>query len=482
MKQDAINKKELQKLYQRGKISRRDFLRQAALFGVSLGSASAFLAACGAQPTAPAAAPAEKGPAETQAEASAEENPESPKPDELVLVYWTVDGDEVPVKAAMEQFEADYGVPVKWEQQANVEETNQKVLSLTLAGEQFDVMVMHVHNRPKWVEEGIAQPLDGLPGLDEYLSKMLPAARALVTYQDKVWGLPYFLSLNTYAYNTELFEQSGFSELPKTLAEMGEMAQKMKADGLVKYPIVWQAGVGSEHIGDTYFSLIASNGGELFDEELNPLFGEGSIARDTLKWWQQTFIDWEIADPASLELRWIPAIKAQATGDYVFTITRERYMNFANDPEQSPTAGKHQIFKIGQHLFAGHMWALPANAYDRNYSWNLLQYFGGHEKSGKYVYQTDRVLTSLSTGWPAIAFQDAKVKEFISKMYDPEEYNRQWEDAVFIGNVCRALSATWYGEWVDQTLVPNLQNCLAGSITADEAADNIAKGAETLRG
>ena len=70
---------ELKELYRQGRISRREFLRNATLLGASMATASAFLAACAAQqateaPTAeapaeegaPAAAPTE-APAPTQA-------------------------------------------------------------------------------------------------------------------------------------------------------------------------------------------------------------------------------------------------------------------------------------------------------------------------------------------------------------------------------------------------------------------------------
>ncbi len=50
---------ELKDLYQRGRISRREFLRNATVLGMSLAGASAFLAACG--PTAEPAAPAPAG-------------------------------------------------------------------------------------------------------------------------------------------------------------------------------------------------------------------------------------------------------------------------------------------------------------------------------------------------------------------------------------------------------------------------------------
>jgi peptide/nickel transport system substrate-binding protein len=61
---------ELEDLYLKGRITRREFLRNATLLGVSLTSASAFLAACGAQP-----APEEPAAEEPAAEEPAAEEP-----------------------------------------------------------------------------------------------------------------------------------------------------------------------------------------------------------------------------------------------------------------------------------------------------------------------------------------------------------------------------------------------------------------------
>jgi peptide/nickel transport system substrate-binding protein len=60
---------ELEDLYLKGRITRREFLRNATLLGVSFASASAFLTACGAteEPTAPPAAEATEAPAPTEA-------------------------------------------------------------------------------------------------------------------------------------------------------------------------------------------------------------------------------------------------------------------------------------------------------------------------------------------------------------------------------------------------------------------------------
>ena len=403
------------------------------------------------------------------------------KPKKVVMVYLTVDGDEPAITQTNKMFTADYGIPVDWQRTPNVEEANQKVLSLYLAKEQVDTFILHYYNMAKWVKEGIVQPLDGLPGLDEYVREMQSAIRSMVQYQGKIWGLPHFLSLNTYCYNTKLFEKAGFTKLPATLDELAEMWKKAKADRVADYPIMWQAGAGSEHVGDAYFSLVAGFGGELFDKDYNPMLGEGSAGRKALKWWRDTFQEWKIADPSSLELRWIPALKAYATGKHMFTMTRERYMLNANDASKSPTAGIHKLFRIGPHMFAGHFWALGSNAFDRHYSWIFVQYYGGKMKSGEYLGADLRAEFAGASGWPEKTLKNQKIKALWNKWFDLEEYSRQWKDARFIGDVCRAMSSTWYIEWVDRTLVPNLQNCLAGKITADQAADNIAKAAVELK-
>ena len=61
---------ELEELYRQGRISRREFLRNATLLGMSVAGAGAFLAACGTtpEPTQPPVAQAtEAAPAPTEA-------------------------------------------------------------------------------------------------------------------------------------------------------------------------------------------------------------------------------------------------------------------------------------------------------------------------------------------------------------------------------------------------------------------------------
>ena len=68
---------ELKELYRAGRITRREFMRNAALLGMSVAGASAFLAGCGGPTPAPTEAPAEE-----PTEAPEEEPTEAPPPTE----------------------------------------------------------------------------------------------------------------------------------------------------------------------------------------------------------------------------------------------------------------------------------------------------------------------------------------------------------------------------------------------------------------
>jgi len=461
------------------KLSRRDFLRYSALTGAGLVAASC------AAPT-PQVIEKEKIVTKEVEKVVTKEvekvvTATPAKPNETVLVYWTVDGDEEAIIQVSAEYEADFGVPIRWERTPNIEEFMQKVLTMTVAGEQMDVFPMHFFNIAKWTQEGIVQPVDGLPGLSEYLSMMSPGARSMLTYDSKVWGFPYQLTLLSQFYNTVLWEKANIPELPKSWPEMAEVAKKLKADGIAEFPIVYQAGVGSEHIGETWYHLVASEGGTVFDKDSNLLLEPGSKAREMLQFWRDTIQEWKVADPRSLELRWIPAAKAMATGNYVFCNAQPRFMRFANLPDLSPTAGQHKLFRCGTPMSHGLLWAMGATAGDKAYAWDMLKYFGAQTKDGKWLLPVERAKLSYASGWPAKAADDPGVNELWSKVWDIDEYKSQFAEAPFVGDIVPAMRTLWYLQWVEQILVPNLQDCLGGRITVDQAVDNLVKGAEALK-
>jgi multiple sugar transport system substrate-binding protein len=70
--------------------------------------------------------------------------------------------------------------------------------------------------------------------------KFLEGPLQSVTYDGKVWGVPWYTDAGMLYHRADLLEKSGFSEPPKTWDELKEMADKVKKDQGIKYGFVFQ--------------------------------------------------------------------------------------------------------------------------------------------------------------------------------------------------------------------------------------------------
>ena len=230
------------------------------------------------------------------------------------------------------QFEQDWSVKVQQIIEPNVEPQVAKLTAMYAAGDPVDVSQSPIQYLSSYISQGIAEPIDGLPGVDQYVKDFTPFTRAIAQRDGKTWGLPYFSTVWVFIYNDELLAKAGFKGKPfSSYPELIEQAKKAKRDGVCKYPILWVAGVGFEQLPATWFSMTHNRGGAIFDKQLNPQLGAGSVARETLKWWQNTFKE-ELADPNSLNLRFIPAVKAFNAGQHIYLGTLHHYyVSLVND-------------------------------------------------------------------------------------------------------------------------------------------------------
>src|SRR5215203_6707121 len=73
--------------------------------------------------------------------------------------------------------------------------------------------------------------------------KFLDAPLQSVSYDGKVWGVPWYTDAGMLYHRIDLLEKSGYSEPPKTWDELKEMAVKVKKDQGTKYGFVFQGDV-----------------------------------------------------------------------------------------------------------------------------------------------------------------------------------------------------------------------------------------------
>ena len=98
--------------------------------------------------------------------------------------------------------------------------------------------------------------------------KFLGGPLRSVTYDGKVWGVPWYTDAGMLYHRADLLEKSGFSEPPKTWDELKEMADKVKKDQGIKYGFVFQ---GEAYEGGVCNGLeyIWTHGGDVLDENNN---------------------------------------------------------------------------------------------------------------------------------------------------------------------------------------------------------------------
>ncbi len=383
------------------------------------------------------------------------------------------------------QFEQDWSVKLTQIIEPNVEPMVAKLTAMYAAGDPVDVSLSPMQYLSSFIDQGIVQPIDGLPGVEQYVKDFTPFTRAVAQRDGKTWGLPYFSTVWTFIYNAELLAKAGFKDKPfKSYPELIEQARKAKKDGVSKYPILWVAGAGFEQLPATWFSMTYNRGGAIFDKSLAPQLGAGSVARETLKWWQATFKD-ELADPNSLNVRFIPAVKAFNAGQHVYLGTLHHYyLSLVNDP-QSPINGKGRMLGHpgdGKTIGYTMLYTLVSTTKSKDWAWKLLQYLGGRTKDGHYT-QAERLATDamLGSGYQSVMESEA-VRKGWAKWGDVPSILAAWNKAANFSDVVPAVTQKWYPRWSDAMNV-ELTSCLQGKITADQACDNmvaaIAKAKQT---
>ena len=127
------------------------------------------------------------------------------------------------------------------------------------------------YNGGNWLEEfaaaGWVVPLeDHFDWVLGYQDKVLAFAWQDMTYNGKVYGLPYYADTITFMYNEKALEDAGISAPPQTWEEVTEQSLALKAAGM-EYPFVYEFANTLPNVSEAFASMVFGRGGELIDEE-----------------------------------------------------------------------------------------------------------------------------------------------------------------------------------------------------------------------
>lgn len=343
------------------KVSRREFLR---MLGVTGGVA--LLAACGAPAatTAPTAAPA----------AAATAAPAAATGGQTVSLLWS---DTRNARAPLiEDFEKASGIKVN----QTIVQYNDLLTKITTAvqgGGGFDVVEMDTVWTAQFASAGWVEDITSR--VTDDIKKDVPeSALSAVTYQGKVYGMPWFNSSKHLFYNTKLLKDAGFTAPPTTLEEFATQAKAITKSG--QWGSVWSWKQSEALICDWISIMFAKPGAQVLDDAGKAVFNTKG-GTEALQWMVDMLYTHKAADPASLEYTEDDVRKAFFTGTVGLTYNWEGTLPDGNDPSKSQAAPN---VKVGLLPGSGEVksssvngsegWAMLKVAKDKEAAWKLLAY------------------------------------------------------------------------------------------------------------
>ena len=127
--------------------------------------------------------------------------------------------------------------------------------------------------------------------------------------------------------------------MPKTWDDVLAASLKLK-EGMEK-PIVYEYNQELPNFYDAFVAQVYGRGGEMFDENLEPLFNDPeSEAFKQLQWLQDAFSKHQIVAPETHESKIIPAMN---TGKHAFTIVFNYVLAAMNNAAEQPRAGEFDL-------------------------------------------------------------------------------------------------------------------------------------------
>ena len=170
---------------------------------------------------------------------------------ETTLTIATVNNpDMVVMQKYSKKFEDETGIKLKW---LVLEENvlRQRVTTdIATKGGAFDVMTIGMLEAPIWGKQGWLLPFDNMPASYD-LSDVLPTVRDGLSYDGKLYAVPFYAEGTLTFYRTDLFEKAGLKMPNKpTWTQIGEFAAKLddKANGIHGICLRGQPGWG-ENMG-----------------------------------------------------------------------------------------------------------------------------------------------------------------------------------------------------------------------------------------
>jgi multiple sugar transport system substrate-binding protein len=265
--------------------------------------ATSLLAACGQPASTPAATsapakPAESKPAETK---PAESKPAAPAAQPAATtapagqaapaqqgagtatkVVWFAGRDTTGyTPKQVEAFnQANKSIQIDYQEQgANTTDLHDKFVTVAGAKDpSADIVSMDVPFVPEFAAAGWTIPVDDILPKDEQ-AKFFQGTLHGATYEDKLWGVPWFNNGPGLYYRKDLFDAKGLKP-PKTYDELLGVAKALQTPDMVGFAMQLNQGEGGII---SWMEYLWGYGGNLVDDKLNVVVDQGTAGVDGMQ-------------------------------------------------------------------------------------------------------------------------------------------------------------------------------------------------------
>ncbi len=357
-----------------------------------------------------------------------------------------------------------------------------KIAALFIANSDLDCLYVRDTNFAGWVDAGWLRPIEGLPGVEEYKKLFYNHNRAAMTYEGKLYGLPYYTDFHVWAYNEEMLHKAGFEKPGRTLDEITEQARKIKEKGILAYPIV--PGYTQVAWGHwEWWAYVYASQVNLFDDDANPILQDDPRAEKLLQWLVDGIHKHKIIDSKTIEMNTNMARDAMGAGQVAFTGVPKYDLQRLNDPKLSQVVGKIKMMpyptlepNLNGTVGWTRMYSLTKNVRNVEAAWKLIQYLGGKDSNGEF-YTAKRwyLLKGLGFAYPHL-WKDKEISESTSKWASVEVI----EDIGRYDRSIEIIKQPWYTEY-ERFHIQELQRAFLQQITPKQALVNMAKFAKKIK-
>lgn len=134
-----------------------------------------------------------------------------------------------------------------------------QILQAAMSGTTPDLARTDITDVAQYAKEDYLVAVEGLPGFNDLKKEVYEGPMSTNMYNGHYYGIPLDTNTKIAIYNKAMLEKAGFKEAPKTMAELEQYADKIKADNVAGIGI---SGVEAWAISPYFLSL----GGQFTDK------------------------------------------------------------------------------------------------------------------------------------------------------------------------------------------------------------------------